>query len=83
MYSKKTCTFCGKPLPKKIYFGTPQAEGYCSNACRADAERMTGKGSNSKQGLEQNIKEKLEKDEYNTVRCLAPLPNHKGGIEIC
>lgn len=40
MYTRKTCIFCGKPLPKKVYKGTPQALGYCSDACLRDGEMM-------------------------------------------
>lgn len=43
MHTRKTCIFCGKPLPKTTYIGTPQAQGYCSDACLIDAERMIGR----------------------------------------
>jgi predicted nucleic acid-binding Zn ribbon protein len=45
MHAKKTCTFCGKPLPKKIYKGTPQAQGFCSDACLLDAAKMEGRST--------------------------------------
>ena len=40
MHTRKTCIFCGKPLPKKVYKGTPQAQGYCSDVCLQDGEWM-------------------------------------------